>query len=126
MGELRHRAHRSLVPLTISAKTKSSNQNSSKSACGIGGDPVEPSPFDVSPIGEGPADGEPKANPEWGGDRLNLPLLGDKVAGPGVGPWVKPTRQGPQDPRKNFNLGFGNGDFAEIFVRQERRTKVQK
>ena len=47
---------------------------------------MEPSLLDVSPTGEGSADGEPKANPEWGGDRLNLPLLGDKAAGPGVAP----------------------------------------
>ena len=87
----------------------------SKSGVVLGGDPVEPSPFDVSPIGEGSADGEPKANPEWGGDRLNLPLLGDKVAGPGVAPRSRePTRQGPQDPRKTFNLHLKSNDLVRF------------
>ena len=51
-----------------------------------------------------------------GGGACYLPLLGDKVAGPGVAP--KPTRLGRPDPRKVFKTGFANGYFAEnLFVR---------
>ena len=70
-----------------------------------------PSLPDVPPTGEASADGEPKANlpvNTAGGGRLNLPPLGDKVAGPGVAPRFKPTQQGPHDPREMLDLGFEN------------------
>ena len=67
-----------------------------------------PSPPDLSPIGEGSADGGTlkRTCRLVGGGRLNLPLLGDKVAGPGVAPHTKPTRQGRPDPGKISNLTF--------------------
>ena len=60
----------------------------------LGGDPVEPSPPDLSPIGEGSADGEilKRTCLLVGGGRLHLPLLGDKVAGPGVAPQTPTAR----------------------------------
>ena len=73
---------------------------------------MEPSPLDVSPIGEASADGVvlKRTCRLVGGDRLHLPLLGDKVAGPGVAPQT--PRQGPGGPRKISKIGFKEDDLT--------------
>ena len=80
--------------------------------------PVEPSPPDLSPIGEGSADGVVLKRtcllirrggigftyPFWGIRWLVLELL------------PKPTRQGRPSPCKIFNLGFEEDDLVKILL----------